>query len=378
MQHLDNLLNKAVANNDLPFVVAMVGTAAGVSYSGAAGPGAGPDTVFRVFSFSKAIGAMAAMILIERGKLSLDSRVVDILPEFGNLQVLEGFDGGRPRLRAPKVQATVRHLATHTSGLEYEFWNADIARYVGLTAHPGMLTGLKAALHYPMASDPGTRWGYGMGIDWLGLVVEAVDGRRIDAFCQQEIFDPLGMTSTGFEGDPARLAGMVIRGEDGRFAPFNLAPPSRPEVYGMGHALYSTAPDYLRFLRMILKKGVLDGNRVLAKASVAVMQADQMQGLLFQKMMSAVPLITADFDPFPGTRVTHSFGFLRNEADIPGRRAAGSLGWAGICNTHYWIDPARDVAAVFMTQSLPFAEGRVMRAFENFEREVYARFVRSA
>ena len=111
MQHLDNLLNKAVANNDLPFVVAMVGTAAGVSYGGAAGPGAGPDTVFRVFSFSKAIGAMAAMILIERGKLSLDSRVVDILPEFGNLQVLEGFDGGRPRLRAPKVQATVRHLA---------------------------------------------------------------------------------------------------------------------------------------------------------------------------------------------------------------------------------------------------------------------------
>lgn len=378
MQHLDNLLNKAVANNDLPFVVAMVGTAAGVSYGGAAGPGAGPDTVFRVFSFSKAIGAMAAMILIERGKLSLDSRVVDILPEFGNLQVLQGFDGGRPRLRAPKVQATVRHLATHTSGLEYEFWNADIARYVGMTAHPGMLTGLKAALHYPMASDPGTRWGYGMGIDWLGLVVEAVDGRRIDAFCQQEIFDPLGMTSTGFEGDPARLAGMVIRGEDGRFAPFNLAPPSRPEVYGMGHALYSTAPDYLRFLRMILKKGVLDGNRVLAKASVAVMQADQMQGLLFQKMMSAVPLITADFDPFPGTRVTHSFGFLRNEADIPGRRAAGSLGWAGICNTHYWIDPARDVAAVFMTQSLPFAEARVMRAFENFERAVYARFVRPA
>ena len=378
MQHLDNLLNKAVANNDLPFVVAMVGTAAGVSYSGAAGSGAGSDTVFRVFSFSKAIGTMAAMILIERGKLSLDSRVVDILPEFGNLQVLQGFDGGRPCLRAPKVQATVRHLATHTSGLEYEFWNADIARYVGLTAHPGMLTGLKAALHYPMASDPGTRWGYGMGIDWLGLVVEAVDGRRIDAFCQQEIFDPLGMTSTGFEGDPARLAGMAIRGEDGRFAPFNLAPPSRPEVYGMGHALYSTAPDYLRFLRMILKKGVLDGNRVLAKASVAVMQADQMQGLLFQKMMSAVPLITADFDPFPGTRVTHSFGFLRNEADIPGRRAAGSLGWAGICNTHYWIDPARDVAAVFMTQSLPFAEGRVMRAFENFEREVYARFVRPA
>jgi methyl acetate hydrolase len=372
MQQLDNLLKNSVANNDMPFVVAIVGNAEGITYSGAAGPGAGPDTVFRVFSFSKAIGTMAAMMLIERGKLSLDTRVVDILPEFGSMQVLDGFDGDSPRLRSPRVQATVRHLATHTSGLEYEFWNADIARYVGLTEHPGMLTGLKAALHYPMASDPGTRWGYGMGIDWLGLVVEAVDGRRIDAFCQTEIFDPLGMTSTMFEMDPGRLAGLVIRGEDGVLAPFDLAPPPQPEVYGMGHALYSTAPDYMRFLRMILNKGVLDGNRVLSEASVAVMQADQMQGLTFQKMVTAVPPITADFDPFPDSEVTHSFGFLRNEADIPGRRAAGSLGWAGVCNTHYWIDPARDVAAVFMTQSLPFAEPRVMRAYAAFERGVYA------
>ena len=211
-----------------------------------------------------------------------------------------------------------------------------------------------------------------MGFDWLGLVVEAVDGRRIDAFCQAEIFAPLGMTQTGFAADPARLAKLAIRGPAGRFVPHDLAPPPMPEVYGMGHALYSTAPDYMRFLRMVLNKGVLDGNRVLSVASVAVMQADQMQGLSFQKMVTTVPPITADFDPFPGTPVTHSFGFLRNEVDIPGRRAAGSLSWAGLCNTHYWIDPARDVAAVFMTQSLPFAEARVMRAYEAFERGVYA------
>ena len=370
MQQLDSLLNKSVAEKDMPFVVAMVGNAASITYSGAVG--VAPDAVFRVFSFSKAIGTMAAMMLIERGKLSMDTCVVDILPEFGNLQVLDGFDGDTPRLRAPRVQATVRHLATHTSGLEYEFWNADIARYVGLTGHPGMLTGLKAALSYPMVTDPGTRWGYGMGIDWLGLVVEAVDGRRIDAFCRDEIFDPLGMSSTVFEVRPDRLAAMVIRGEDGEFVPFDLAPPTQPEVYGMGHALYSTAPDYMRFLRMILNKGALDGSRVLSEASIRVMQADQMRGLTFQKMVTALPPITADFDPFPGSKVTHSFGFMRNEADIPARRAAGSLGWAGVCNTHYWVDPARDVAAVFMTQSLPFADLRVMRAYAEFERAVYA------
>ena len=138
MQHLDKVLHDSVAQMDVPFVVAMVGNAAGITYSGAVG--VRPDAVFRVFSFSKAIGTMAAMMLIERGRLSLDTRIVDILPEFGSMQVLDGFDGDTPRLRAPRVQATVRHLATHTSGLEYEFWNTDIARYVGLTAHPGMLT----------------------------------------------------------------------------------------------------------------------------------------------------------------------------------------------------------------------------------------------
>ena len=370
MQLLDRVLQDSVANKDMPFVVAMVGTAADITYSGAVG--AGPETVFRVFSLSKAICAAAAMLLVERGKLSWEMPVVNILPEFGSIQVLDGFDGDAPRLRAPRVQATVRHLATHTSGLEYEFWNEGIARYVALTGHPGMLTGLKAALSCPMTSDPGTRWGYGMGSDWLGLVVQAVDGRRIDAFCKAEIFEPLGMTSTAFEMDPARLAKLVIRGPGGRFVPYDLAPPAQPEVYGMGHALYSTAPDYMRFLRMMLNRGVLDGNRVLSEASVGAMQADQMQGLKFRKMVSVLPVITADFDPFPGSAVTHSFGFLRNEVDIPGRRSAGSLGWAGLCNTHYWIDPARDVAAVFMTQSLPFAEGRVMRAFEAFERGVYA------
>lgn len=372
MQQLERLLASCVANGDLPFVVAMVGHAARTSFCGAAGPGVGPQTPLRMFSLTKAIGATAAMILMERGQLSMDTPVVDILPEFGALQVLDGFDGKVPRLRSPRVQATVRHLATHTSGLEYEFWNADIARYVGLARHPSMLSGLKAALQYPMASDPGTRWGYGLGIDWLGLVVEAVDGRRIDVFCREEIFAPLGMTRTGFEIDRSELPDVCSRTPDGGFAPYDLMPPSQPEVYGMGQAMFSTAPDYMRFLRMILNRGVLDGQRVLSAHSVAVMQADQMQGISFRKMVSAMQAITADFDPFPSVPVSHSFGFLRNEADIPGRRAAGSLGWAGLCNTHYWIDPARDVAAVFMTQSLPFAEARVMLAFEAFERGVYA------
>ena len=248
MTDLNAVLRDAVADNAVPFAVAMTGNAAGITFSGAAGDAvagraAAEDTVFRIFSMTKAIGSLAAMILIDRGRVGADTPVDDILPEWRDLQVLDGFDGDTPILRAPKTRATLRHLATHTSGLEYEFWNPDVPRYLELTGHPSILSGLNQSLNYPLTSDPGTRWGYGPGIDWLGRAVEAIDGRRIDEFCGDEIFAPLGMTDTAFEptGLEPRLAEAVIRGEDGSFGPMEIAPPPEPEFYGMGHALYSTA-----------------------------------------------------------------------------------------------------------------------------------------
>lgn len=380
MNSKDEVLAAAVARQDVPFVVAMTANAGGVTWSGAAGhaaPGrpAAEDTLFRIFSMTKAVGSTAAMILIDRGRLDPDTPVEDILPEFATIQVIDRFDGDTPVMRPPARKATVRQLATHTSGLEYEFWNPTVARYLATTGRPSILAGTKEALFYPMVSDPGTRWGYGIGIDWLGQVVEKVDGRRVDRFCREEIFEPLGMSDTAFEVSPsmeARLAAVAARGEDGALVETALAPPSRPEVYGMGHALYSTAPDYIRFLRMFLNRGSLEGARILSEAGVAAMLADNMGGLAFEKMITAAPPVTADFDPFPGIAKTHSFGFLRVESDVPGMRSAGAQSWAGVLNTHYWFDPARDIAAVIMTQTLPFVEPRFMRLYEAYERAVYA------
>lgn len=379
MTGLTSVLENAVAAQDVPFAVAMTATSNGVTFSGAAGMAtpdreAAENTAFRIFSMTKGIGSLAAMILIERGQLSLDTPVGDVLPQWNDLKVLSGWDGETPVMRDQETVATVRHLATHTSGMEYEFWNPDVPQYMQATGHPTVLSGLKSSLMYPLTTDPGTRWGYGPSIDWLGQMVETVDGRRIDAFCQAEIFDPLGMSDTAFEPDALtdRLAAVRMRGEDGRFGPFDLAPPARPEVYGMGHALYSTAPDYLRFLRMVLNKGELDGNRVLSQDSMKTMLADQMRGLTVQPMISVAPPVSANVELFPGVTTTHSFGFVRNEADIPGKRSAGSQGWAGVCNTHYWIDPAKDIAAVLMTQSLPFLEPGFLKTYDTFERAVYA------
>ena len=377
---LDDILKAGVASGAAPGLVAMTGNAAAVKWSGAAGersPGQPmtEDTVFRIFSMTKAVGSTAAMILIDRGRLDLNAPVDSIIPGFAKIQVLEGFDGDTPRLRTPKSRATIRQLATHTSGFAYEFWNPDVPRWMAKTGHPTILSGLKASLFYPLVFDPGTRWDYGIGIDWLCQAVEAIDGRRIDRFCQEEIFDPLGMTSSAFECEGAlarRLASVSARGEDGKFAPFEIAPPPHPEFYGMGHALYSTAGDYMRFLRMFLNRGALDGKRVLSEKGVATMLANHIGDLRVGKLKTAVPAITADVDLFPGTPKTHSFGFLRVEQDVPGMRSAGAQGWAGVLNTHFWFDPAKDVAATIMTQTLPFVEPRFLALYGQFERAVYA------
>ncbi|MEM7798738.1 MAG: serine hydrolase domain-containing protein [Chloroflexota bacterium] len=380
MSKLQSLLDNAVKNNDVPFVVAKTANAAGVTWTGAAGEAA-PDmeandkTVFRIFSMTKAVGSTAAMILVDRGKLDPDTPVEEIIPDFAKIKRLDGFDGDTPILVDPKNKATVRHLATHTSGLTYEFWNPDIPRWMELTGHPTILSGLKASLFYPLTFEPGAQWDYGIGIDWLSQVVEAVDGRTIDVFVKEEILDPLGMSDTSFEvsdDQQSRLAGVKIRGEDGQFADFELAPPSKPEFYGMGHALYSTPHDYMRFLRSFLNRGQLDGNRILSEAGMDQMLQNHSGDIRVGKLTTSAPALTADTELMPGYEKTHSFGFVRMEEDVPGMRSAGSQSWAGVCNTHYWFDPAKDLAVVIMTQTLPFVEEPFMNLYSDIEKAVYA------
>jgi CubicO group peptidase (beta-lactamase class C family) len=380
MAELDRILADAVTAEHVPFVVGMAGNSAGVIWSGAAGNArkglpAQLDTVFRIFSMTKAVGSTAAMILMDRGKLDGDTPVAQILPAFAERQVLDGFNAdGSPRMRAPRTQATVRHLATHTSGLVYEFWNTEVPRYMKATGLTSILSGSRSSLNYPLMFDPGTRWDYGIGIDWLGEVVEKVDGRRIDRFCREEIFEPLGMKDTRFEADTdilPRLATVYMRGENGHFADFQLAPPAKPDCYGMGHALYSTAPDYMRFLRMYLNKGQLDGRRILSEVRLASMLANQIGDVPIPLLKTAVPAVAADAEFFPGRKKTHSMAFQRIEEDVPGMRSAGSQFWAGVCNTHFWFDPKKDVAGIIMTQTLPFGEPRFMGVYEAFERGVY-------
>ncbi|SDW76841.1 CubicO group peptidase, beta-lactamase class C family [Albimonas donghaensis] len=333
------------------------------------------DSVFRLFSMTKAIGSVAALRLVDEGLLSLDDAVADILPEFARLQVFDGWDGDAPRYRAPARPVTVRHLMTHTSGLVYDIWNADQSRLIDVTGAPRMSHGRRASLPaFPLHFDPGARWEYGVSTDWLGLVVEEIAGERIEGFLKREILGPLGMGSTDVTFSPdmtARKVAVHAAGPEGwRILDADLPP--TPDFFGMGHALNGSGGDYARFLRMILRGGELDGARILGPDSILGLRENAIGDLRVEPAASARPEYGGGIEFFPGVEKTWTLAFMRNEQAIPGMRNAGSIGWAGVMNTHYWIDPTAGLAGVLMMQQLPFLDAGAVAAYEAFERAVYA------
>lgn len=380
---IDAALQEAVASGSVPGLVAMAADRDGLLYQGAFGRRGldgpapmTPDTVFWIASMTKAVTSVAAMQLVEEGRLALDTPLGGLLPDLAAPQVLEGFDAaGMPRLRPARRPITLRHLLTHTAGFTYNTWNAEMARYVELTGLPAARTGRLDSLRAPLVFDPGERWEYGIATDWVGRAVEAASGRSLDQVMQERILAPLGMVDTGYVPGPsqqARRATVHQRGADGRLTPIEFELPRDPEFFGGGGGLLSTGPDYLRFLRMLLNGGALDGARILRPETVAEMGRNQIGALTFRPMRSALPALSNDVDPFPGTVCRWGLGFLINEEDVPGRRAAGSLAWAGLGNTWFWIDPRRGIAGLLMTQILPFADHAVLDLFARFEAAIHA------
>lgn len=382
MSALDNVLKRAVEAGAAAGVVAAAGDRDGITYLGSYGKRRidapaemTTDTVFRIFSMSKAVTGIAAGKLIEAGSLDLDATVESILPEFGDLPVLTGFEGDTPILREPKSKATVRQLATHTSGLVYELWNANIAKYLAVTGRPGFLTGTKLGISYPLAFDPGERWDYGVGIDWLGLVIEKVSGKRLDRFFADEILIPLKMDDTGFECPPekrGRLTSVHARQSDGSLKPITLDPPDNPEVFGGGYGLYSTASDYMRFLRMLLNGGELDGARILKPATLNFVLENHIDDLEVTNLVSVAPGVTFDAEFFPGMSKKHSLATMINMAPARGMRGANSHCWAGALNTYFWFDPLAGLAGVVLMQSLPFCDPLCTDVLIDFEKTLYA------
>ena len=381
---IDGVLRQAVDAKEVPGVVAMAATDKGVLYEGAFGPraldqsaGMTLDTVFRIASMTKAITSVAALQLVEQGKLKLEEPVPTIDPGLGSPQVLEGFDAaGAPKLRPAKRPITLRHLLTHTAGFSYDIWDANTGRYIKATGTPARTTGKVASIRTPLSFDPGDKWEYGVNIDWAGRLVEVLSGQSLDAYFREKIFAPLGMKDSGFvvsAEQRARQARVHARQADGALAPqpWEAAPVANPEFWSGGGPLYSTARDYLTFLQMLLNGGSWNGARLLKPETVAEMNKNHTGNIPCGIMKTENRALSNDVDFFPGDQIRWGLGYMLNLQPGPNGRSAGTVSWGGIFNTYYWIDPAKRVTGLIMTQILPFADPRAVKLYGQFESGVY-------
>ncbi len=376
---LSAILDEAVADGVAPAVVFALADRGGTLFAGAAGPRGVADarpmsleTPMWLASMTKAVTSLAVMRLVERGVVELDAPAERWLPDIAEPRVLTGFDAnGAPLSRPASRPITARHLLSHTSGFGYDFMNADLLRSRGPAGpppphDPAWRRGL-------LLFDPGEGWEYGMSTDWLGALVEAASGERLDAHVTANILEPLAMSRTGFFADLAELASCHVR-ENGGFAP-TPSPAATPRPQGPisgGGGLCGTAPDYLRFLRMILNGGELDGVRVIGQATLAEMTRPQTGPHRAGKLGAVAPHLCLPFDLFPEQATAFGLGFLINSEPVPRRRAAGSFAWAGLANCYYWADPTSDLAGVLLTQLFPFGDARMLALLAELETAAYA------
>jgi methyl acetate hydrolase len=381
-RQIDAVLRRAVEAKEVPGVVAIAANDKGVIYEGAFGTrslaqGAAmtPDTIFRIASMTKAVTSVAAMQLVEQGKLQLDQPIGGVLPELSAPLVLEGFDdAGAPRLRPAKRPITLHHLLTHTAGFGYEFLNADLIRYVKASGTPSGSTGKLASLRMPLVFDPGERWEYGINLDWVGRAVEVVSGLPLEVYFRQHIFTPLGMVDTDYVVSSAqqeRLVSVHQRKQDGSLEAIEPKEPPWREFWSGGGGLYSTGRDYLVFLQMLMHQGRFNGVQLLRPQTVAIMGQNQIGDIRAGVAKTAMPERSNDFDFFPGMACKWGLGYMLTPQPGPNGRSAGSLTWAGIFNTYYWLDPHKRIAGVYMAQLLPFSDPKAVALYGEFESGIY-------
>ncbi len=363
------LLDEAVSKGAMHGVAAVVVDRNGQLFHHAAGE-ASERTMFRNASMTKAVATTAALQLVEQGRLSLDATVESILPEFGQMSVLDGFDGDKPRLRPPASKATVRQLMTHSAGLGYFFLNEKLLRYHALTGEPNALSGLKRSLSVPMVNDPGTAWEYGVNTDWLGLVVEKLSGQSLGSYLRQFVYGPLGMNDSTFAPSAEqreRLLRVMQRQAGGKLAPSALDLPPTSEWDAAGHGSYGTVQDYGRFVQAWLN----DGAGILKPATVQMALQDHLGQIQLPALMkSTVPELSNDVPALPVPQ-GWGLGFHLTLADLPGMRSNGTGDWAGLFNSYYWIDRSKGIGGVLMTQLLPFFDMPVIETLMGFEAAVY-------
>ncbi len=382
----DAILRRTVqAAGGAPGVVAMATDRQGTFYEGAAGVRTlgqpqpmTTDSVMAIFSTTKALTGTALMQLVEEGRLTLQDEAARYVPEIAQIEVLDGWEAdGRPRTRAPRRAITVADLLLHTAGFSYEFFSHDDLKFRTARGIPSVVSSSFDGIRTVLLHDPGERWSYGVNIDWVGRIVEALRGQRLGDVMKERIFDPLGMVDIGFtmsESMRARRVTMHDRAMDGRLTPLpDFTLPQPPAMDMGGHGLYATVGEYIKFIRMLLNDGAGPHGRVLRTETVEFMARNGLPtGLRSGGWITSIPSLSNEGEFFPSVPKTWAYTFQVNEEQTPSGRPAGSLMWAGLANLFYWIDRKNGVGGYWGSQILPFQDVSSYAGFVDFETALYA------
>jgi len=381
---LDTILSEAVESGRVPPVAAIAVDQNEVIYKGAFGPTRidrddeiRADAIFQLHSMTKAITGTGCMQLVEQGVIGLDDDCGAFVPALADPKVLVNFDeDGKAVTRTANGKITLRRLLTHTAGFVYEQWNSGMNQWMLSTGIGRSDFYNKPASCPPLGFDPGERWEYGINIDWAGKVLEALTGQTLDVYLQEKVMKPLEMTSTGFvptDAQRSRMVGVHQRIHDGSIQPVDFEHPRISGAsYTGGGGMFGSAEDYGRFMRMLLNNGSLDGIQILKPETIALMCENHIGDLAMTGLPTTRPELTNAFDFFPEVTKKWGLSFMINEQDLAGRRRAGSLSWAGLRNSYFWVDRASGIAGGIFFQLLPFADPEILQVYDSFERGLYA------
>jgi methyl acetate hydrolase len=367
---IDAILQRAVQQKTVPGVVAIIANKDQILYHNAYGlmdvgkqKPMTKDAIFRIASMTKPVTSVAIMMLVEEGKLKLDDPVSKYIPSFQNREVIDTFNPKDVTYTTKKTQKTVliRHLLSNTSGLAYTFANDTSNRLVQKTG--------KAAEELPLLYEPGTRWTYSGSTKVLGQVIEKITGGGLDKFMNERIFRPLDMQETSYAVAAGKMNRLVTiqRRADGKLTETPNPGKLESPVAGDG-GLNSTTADYIKFLQMFLNEGKTKGATLLRKDSIEAMTRNEIGDVIVQTQETTNPALSQSF-PIGAGRDKFGFGFqiTTSNKENPNLRAPGSYTWAGIYNTHFWVDPKRQIAAVIMMQVLPFYDEGCMKIYQDVE-----------
>jgi CubicO group peptidase (beta-lactamase class C family) len=324
------------------------------------------DTIFRIYSMSKPITSVAAMMLYERGAFELTDPISTWLPEFAAPRVYVGGPANKPVTAPATEPIRVWHLLTHTAGLTYPFHRVhvtdEIYRLGGfdIGAEPrglDLAATIEAYAKFPLAFEPGTEWLYSVATDVLGRLVEVWSGKTLAEFLDDEILGPLAMVDTGFqvpEADHDRLSALYAMApglsEKIRYDALGEAYKKPPSWFSGGGGLVSTSEDYLRFVRMLLAGGTAEGTRLLSPRTLAYMTRNHLPGGADLQAFGRPLFAETRYDG-----VGFGLGFAVTDDPVAAKvlSGQGESYWGGMASTAFWVDPAEDLAVVFMTQLMP-------------------------